>query len=312
MGPQPTDTLVAILEECAAVDGGLLYESRDRPGLAFRPLAGLYNAVSTEYDYAAHELAEALAPVEDDQALRNDVVVSRPRGSSARAVRETGANNTQDPPGGVGRYDESVQVNVQADGQLAAQAGWRLHLGTWDEARYPSTVINLARSALTSDATLTAATKALDVGRRATITSPPSGWPPDDIVLLVQGYRERLAQYEWTIDVQGSPALPLSIAEVEHSTYSYFGSDGSTVASSFVAGTGTSLSVAVAAGYPLWEDGDAPFDIMASGVRLTVTSISGSSSPQTFTVNQTPVNGVIKTIPAGATVDVADRSYIGL
>ena len=62
----------------------------------------------------------------------------------------------------------------------------------------------------------------------------------------------------------------------------------------------------------LWDDTDAPFDVVASGVRLTVTAISGASSPQTFTVTVTPVNGVVKTIPAGAVVDVATPVYVAL
>jgi hypothetical protein len=45
-----------------------------------------------------------------------------------------------------------------------------------------------------------------------------------------------------------------------------------------------------------------PFDIKVAGVRLTVDAISGASSPQTFTVTQTPVNGVTKTIPSGSQV----------
>jgi len=33
-----------------------------------------------------------------------------------------------------------------------------------------------------------------------------------------------------------------------------------------------------------------------------VTAVSGASSPQTFTITQTPVNGVTKTIPSGSPV----------
>lgn len=47
-----------------------------------------------------------------------------------------------------------------------------------------------------------------------------------------------------------------------------------------------------------------PLDVRAAGVRLTVTGISGASSPQTFTVAVDPVNGVTKTLPAGTPVSL--------
>jgi hypothetical protein len=58
--------------------------------------------------------------------------------------------------------------------------------------------------------------------------------------------------------------------------------------------------------------GDFPFRIRVAGVVLEVTAVSGATSPQTFTVTQTPLNGVVKTIPSGSSVQVADPAYIGL
>jgi hypothetical protein len=91
---------------------------------------------------------------------------------------------------------------------------------------------------------------------------------------------------------------------------------GSEVATEFEAGTGTSLSVATTLG-PLWGvTGDAnmhfPLDIRVFGVRLRVTGISGASSPQTFTVDQAPVNGVEKTVPAGEAVRLWAPAVRGL
>jgi Concanavalin A-like lectin/glucanases superfamily len=66
----------------------------------------------------------------------------------------------------------------------------------------------------------------------------------------------------------------------------------------------TTLSVATAnATSPLWTtaSGDFPFDILVSGERMTVTNITGSSSPQTFTVTRS-VNGVVKSQSAGTDV----------
>ncbi len=79
----------------------------------------------------------------------------------------------------------------------------------------------------------------------------------------------------------------------------------------FVSGTDTELLVVNKPGYPSWTYED-DFDVSVSGVRLTVTAVSGTGSPQVFTVDQTPVNGVEKAIPAESMVTLFHESYIGL
>lgn len=67
-------------------------------------------------------------------------------------------------------------------------------------------------------------------------------------------------------------------------------------------------------GYPRWttDPGEFPFEVQATGVVLEVTAITGTTSPQTFTVTATPVNGVEKTIPAGADVRLVHPMILGL
>jgi hypothetical protein len=80
-----------------------------------------------------------------------------------------------------------------------------------------------------------------------------------------------------------------------------YDSTGSTLATAIDA-TATSLSVAVNSG-PLWttDAGNFPIDISVFGERMTVTAVTGASSPQTFTVTRS-VNGVSRPIGAGADV----------
>ena len=80
-------------------------------------------------------------------------------------------------------------------------------------------------------------------------------------------------------------------------------SGDSTLSADFIAGTNTSMTVAIASGL-LWTTagGDFPLELDVGGARITVTAISGASSPQTFTVSATVVNGVAKTVPAGTKV----------
>lgn len=311
MGPQFPDTLLNLLREVEATDDGLLADAREFLGVSFRTGRSLYDqGAALTIDHDAFELAPVTDPVLDDQATHNDVTASRRGGSTARMVQESGplnVNPPEDDAEGVGRYTHQVDVNAFSDLVLGDYAGWHLHRGTVDETRWPTVTIDL-------DATpdLAESVSAVNVGDRIVVTNMPADLSPDDVSLIVIGYSETIGTHRRLVTFTCIPESQFHVAEVEHDDYSFVGSDGSTVDASFDAGTDTALDVAVAAGYPLWDDGDAPFDILVSGVRLTVTAISGSSSPQTFTVTQTPVNGVMKTIPAGERVDVFHKSYIGL
>ncbi|MFE7517631.1 hypothetical protein ACFU8I_41350, partial [Streptomyces sp. NPDC057540] len=140
LGSQRPADLLTLLQDCADADGGILYESKTDTSLAYRDLRTLYNQTPRlVLSYTADgEIGPPLEPVEDDQRVRNDITVTRTAGSSARAVQETGPMSTAAPPNGIGVYDDSVTLNVADDSQPEQIANWRLHLGTWDEARYPS------------------------------------------------------------------------------------------------------------------------------------------------------------------------------
>ncbi|MDH2425789.1 hypothetical protein [Sphaerisporangium sp. TRM90804] len=298
MGPQLPETLLDLMEEAAGADAGILLESRDRIGLGFRTRSSLYDQdAALVLDYTAGHVAPPFEPVDDDAGVRNDITIQRAGGSSSRAVQSTGPVSTSAPPAGVGRYEESVTINVASDDQLDSQAGWRLHLGTWDEARYPLVSVNLLRNpALIETVVL------LDTGDRVTIANPPAWLPPETIDLMAQGYTETLTSYGWDLTFNCSPAGPYRVLQLNHTTYGRTDSLYSTL-NAGLSTTATSLTVAVAAGRALWTTaaGDMPFDIVIGGEAMRVTAISGTSSPQTFTVTRS-VNGVVKTHLAGAQV----------
>jgi len=299
MGPQLPAELVALLRECAAADGGILYEPRDLLGLAYRTRDSLCaQDAALELDYDAKHLS-SIEPVDDDQQTRNDITCKRVDGASARAVKESGALSVLAPPGGVGRYDEEVTLNLQADGQLPDMAGWRLHLGTVDEARYPVLGLDLARSVFVASSALQLAAQDLDIGDRLTVADTPAWLPPDDISQLAQGFTETMGNFTHRIAVVCAPETPFGQAGVYGA--SRYTSDGSTL-SAGVTSVATSLSVATPAG-PLWSHDDGNYDILIAGERMTVTAVSGASSPQTFTVTRS-VNQVVKAQSSGAAVEL--------
>ena len=316
LGPQYAGAFLELLRHCEQADGGILFEPRDAIGLTYRTRVDLYNQTpALELDYTDEVFGSAPEPVEDDRTIRNDVTIKRPDGSTARAVQLAGPLSTQAPPDGVGTYATALERHTASDALLPALASWALALGTVDEPRYPALHLNLAAAAFTSDAVLSAAAAAVDVGDLVTIDGMPAWLPPGLVAVLAQGFAERVGNNEHHIEINASPASPYAVAEFEAAaggTYRY-DTAGSSLAAEFDAGADTSMSVDVDV-LPLWTTaaGEVPFDIEVAGVRLTVTAVAGASSPQTFTITQAPVNGVEKLIPAGAAVALWTKARYAL
>ncbi|MFJ4013916.1 hypothetical protein [Streptomyces sp. NPDC090026] len=308
MGPQRPGLLMTLLEDGADADGGILYERADRLALQYRDRASLYNQpVRLALDYTEPgEVAPPLEPVEDDQSLRNDVSIERVGGSTGRAVRETGPLSVQPPPDGVGPYDQSLTLNLYSDAQTDQVAAWRMHLGTWDAARYPTVHVMLHRAPHLIPDVL-----AMTIGDRLTMANPPADVPPETIDQHALGYTEVLDLYTWDVFFNCAPAGPWQVVEVEAGERSRIDTAGSELAAS-IDENDTSLSLATTAGR-LWttDSGDLPLDIVVGGERMTITALSGSTSPQPATVTRS-VNGVVKPHAAGSPVALADPVYIPL
>ncbi|MEU3972336.1 hypothetical protein [Streptomyces bacillaris] len=310
LGPQRSATLLDLLEGIQDADGGILYERHDRTGLVYRDRKTLYGQpVALALDYTAPgEVPPPLDPVEDDQRIRNDITISRDGGSSARAVLATGALSAQPPPAGAGLYDEALTLSLYDDTQPERIAYWRLHLGTWDEARYPTISVWLHAADHLINDVLT-----LDIGDRVTIANPPPWLPPDSIDQHVLGYTETLDQYEWTLAMNCVPAAPWQIGTVGAVTRGgHVDTSGSQLAAPATS-SATSIQVAATASLPWTEDpADFPFDIRVGGEVTTVQGVGPVvSGAQTFTVARS-VNGIVKAHLAGADVRLAYPAITGL
>jgi hypothetical protein len=276
MGQQDREDLLTLINEVPETDLGMLYEPRDALGISYRTRISLYNqdAVLT-LDYAQHELSDPPIPVDDDRYTRNQVTVTRNHGSSWTEELTTGAMSVQDPPDGVGRYDVNDTISLAEDDKLPDQAGWRLHLGTVDEARYPQISVNLRYSTFTSSVDMMNAALVTDIGDRIVIQNPPSWIPPDDISQLVIGYTETLGFVEHDITFACTPESPYRISEVEHATYARVDTDGSTLGAQ-IDSDDTAIDVVTQEGSAHWttEYAEFPFDVRMGGEVMTVTEIN--------------------------------------
>lgn len=211
LGVQPTDTAAEVMFRAAEADQGVLFEPRDAFGLAYRPRTTLYDQTGLQLDYTAGVIAPPFQPTSDGQILKNDVIAKRDGGSSARVIVRDGPLGTDE----IGTADEELSWNVYADDQLPGIAGWRAHLGTWDEDRYPTLSVNFAAPDVAGSATLVGALAALDLEDVALVANQPTPWmPPTDVALLAEGSTEWFGDgRQWTITWNCSPAGPWRVLE---------------------------------------------------------------------------------------------------
>lgn len=316
VGPQLPAKLTQLLQDCEDADRGLLYEPRDLFGVAYRTRCSLYNqTAAVQLDYSLAQVAYPMQPTDDDQLLRNDVTITRPSGSSSEFQVLTGALSIQDPPDGVGSYTYAATWNVDTDGQLPSLASWTAYIGTWNDLRYPVINLDLARAEIAGEF---AAVVAMDIGDYEQIVNTAPPIPPGDIRQLLFGYSESFGPFGiWTIAGNCVPEMPYetAVAAVAAGDPSKADTDGSQLHAGI--GTGdTTFAVDTPAPNMPWVDStgypaEFPFDITITGERMTCTGISGTSTPQTFTVLRA-VNGVQKAHNAGEAVNLYQPAIAAL
>ncbi|GAA3718327.1 hypothetical protein [Streptomyces tremellae] len=308
LGPQTPETALALVQEAADADQGVLYEDRNTVGLLYRSRATLYNQTPTTVAY--EDLAPGLATPDDDQLVQNDITISRPGGSSGRVTSQEGALSVLAPPAGVGPYPTSATLNLAADSQTQQAAGWRVHLGTVDEPRYPTVPVNLARTP-----ELIEQITSLDTGSRLRIDDLPADFPPGPIDALVQGYTEQLSQYQWDWTGNCTPASPYTVAVLQDGDAVPRADTGGSELAAAVDADATTLAVTTT-GIWRWITSDDfaddfPFDVQVGGEVVTVTAVAAGAPSQLFTVTR-GVNGIRKPHPAGEDVRLASPSYVAL
>ena len=280
MGYQLPDTLVNLLQQIADSDSTLLYEAADQLALVCRSRLSLYNQGTTynntrpglTLDYALHELSGPPGAVDDDAYTRNDITAQRISGSQAQAID----TDPLDPlsslpfPQGVGDYATTYSLSVGRDSDLPDHAGWRLHLGTVNEPRYPTIPLNLRHASFGAGVDLLNSALTLDIGDLVVVNNPPAGrGAPGQIRLILQGYSEVLGIYEHDMVLNCSPESPYRVAMLEDPVLGRADTDGSTLAAP-LSGILNPNGFFAAAGASDWA---------TTSCSLAVVGTSGSGAP---------------------------------
>lgn len=286
MGPQYVDNLTNLIREAEATGLGVLYGGLNQ-GLTYvtRLLRESQQPLLT-LDASAGDLAVQFAPVDDDQLTVNDVTASRRNGASFTSQAITGPLGIDS----IGDYQGSLTVNPSDDSNLDKYAEWGVHLGTQQGYRYPTISFALDRipSKIASWLTMIP-TSRFDV---TNITSLRSQMPSGTIRNVLEGWTETIDAFSWHVTANATTWNAWNVGTMAASTGTTVDTvmrrdtDGSAVNTATSVGA-TSVSVKLtAAGKPLWTTAsdDCPMLVSMGGVPVTVTAISGASSPQTFTV----------------------------
>jgi hypothetical protein len=139
------------------------------------------------------------------------------------------------------------------------------------------------------------------------VTSVRSQQPTGTVSLGLLGWTQSIDQFRWDVVANCAPYEPwrvatLAAASGDTSEYVLRAGpvEGGTKLAAAASVGATSLSVATTLG-PLWttDADDFPVQIEVAGIPVTVTAVSGASSPQTFTVTGSTVT---KALPSGSEV----------
>lgn len=340
VGQQQTETVITIMDNAADSDHGILGERRDEVALWFRDHNTIYNQTPLAIlDYtAAGNLQSPFIPVDDDAFTENDVTVNRLFGGSARAILDEGILSIQTPPDGVGSYQTSYDLTLFTDDQCEDHAGWRVHLGTIDEPRYPSVNVWLQHLASTGGSqTLFDSILRLDIGDRMQILNPPDKFQNDTVDLIVDGYTEFINQYRWEFEFNTRPASGWNVIQAGDDTtgfvqgeFAWFDTSGSTLAEDLTT-TETDVDIQTTLPFLPWTDNinDSPYDLSVGGETMTVlapgnftttnplfdtnvTGWTGSSNAISWVATPRPphprARGALKAVPTGGAANTAASS----
>lgn len=265
MGVQKPGTFLDLARECEAADQGVLHESGGGSALGYLThRARLNGAAVMTLDFASGHIAAPPEPTDDDQRLRNRINLTR-RGGSAVTLSDPVSIAKS------GTYGDDLTVNLQADAQLPDHAGWRLHLGTLDDLRWPRIELQLHRNPA-----LIASWCKVRIGSRITIAHPPAAAGGETLDLIVEGWTETLGIYTWDVVLTCSPAKPWQVG-VYGDTASRYDS-ASTSVHGAATSTATSIVFVTENQNETWSTTSVPYEVLVGGERVRVTAMSAPGS----------------------------------
>ncbi|GGR38006.1 hypothetical protein GCM10010497_46140 [Streptomyces cinereoruber] len=273
LGIQSMAQFLDVLEAGSKADMGLLLDRRDARALLYRTRRSLYTQAPTvTLDYAQGLISGEFKPIDGDRLTRNVITVKRAEGSEHTATLTTGRMSVQDPPAGVGEYEEEETVSLAADEQTVGQAWWRLHLGTHEGLRYPQVTVDLANPRAYQ---LAAQLLAADVGDILRLENLPAEYGRGPVDLLIRSYTEEIGDRAWKITFTCDPGRPWTVGVYDTPAHGKYDTAGSQLTTAATA-TDTTLLLTPTIGLPWTTDpAQFPIDLQVGGEVVRASAIRG-------------------------------------
>lgn len=270
---QERQKLLELLQTASDANFGYLLERRDELEIYHRGQSTLWNQSPVfELDFTNGVIGSPFKPVDDDKLTENDVTVKGTRtGSPSRRILEEGPLSIQDPPNGVGRYDEEYDYILDNNEDIESAAYMRLHLGTYNGVRYTRITLDLANKRVY--AMLHKILRA-DIGDKIRLLNIPLDHGPGPVDVIIQGYSENIGEQEWSITFNCIPGEPWTAGQVfsdgEANVHSRLDTAGC-VSGATATTTDSEIELFTTAEFEWTSDlFDSPYDVRVGGEVMTV------------------------------------------
>lgn len=300
MGAELLDTGLNNLYDCVNVSGGFMVEAPDQPAtLEFYTLKSTYNQYGSTLSLTWAQLPEGIKATPDDTDIANDITLTRKNGGSARATQSFGPMSTQAPPNGINVVPDGPTINNYADSRLPFLVQQMLLIRSWPSPRYPEVTVNLEHPTFANNAALFLTAQRACQPQRMTITGLPTFMIPDNVELLIKSMTEIIKGQQWQIKwvcVPYGPYMGSELSTLTSNPYR-FKAAHTTVSgvvqqqlNAGITAGATSFAVKTLSGV-LFDTSATNVPVEIGGELMTVGSISGATSPQTFNSVTRGVNG---------------------
>jgi hypothetical protein len=277
-----------LLEILTSSEHSAILESRSANELALLG-TGTYRG-----SIAYTEIVPDLEPVEDDKDTANIVRLSNSHSGQATLTKPTGDMSIAQ----VGPFERKLETNNSVFSHATAVAGKALALGTWPGPRFTEITV----SAVSTPASYTLY-RQIEVGDFFAVTGLSVAGYYDVPIFKVLSIREDVSQDNHLFTFTVRPG------ELDYRPWT-LATNRVDIADSTVSAASSGSTVDVNVPTAKWANASAPFDVMISGERMTVTAVGAlTSTTQRLTVTRS-VNGVVKTVPVGAEVHLYPAFFI--
>jgi len=198
VGAQATSTKQPIeaMREVEHTENGVLFLAGNG-ALTFHSRSRRYNTTPA-VTFNADQLAGWPIFPSNDFGLVNDMTVTRPAGSPARAINQPSIDT-------YGLYRDETEMISDNDTDTRAAAEWKVNTYGTPRTRVPNVTVEVGKLERVASG-LVAATLAADISTRIKVQTLAAQAPATSVELFVEGLTERVGSKQWWIEFNTSPA----------------------------------------------------------------------------------------------------------